>query len=116
MRKRDMKDVPAWHTPSFAQIREGNLYYADKTGFIKEFFLGSSTADVTILARPGRFGKTLLLSMLTEFLDITKDSRALFEGLAVSANKELCEEWMNQYPVISFSLRGVAGKTFEEAL
>ena len=33
-----MKDVPAWHTQSFAQIREGNLYYADKTGFIKEFF------------------------------------------------------------------------------
>ena len=110
-----MKDVPARHTPSFAQIREGNLYYADKTGFLEDFFLGSR-ADVTILARPGRFGKTLLLSMLTEFLDITKDSRALFEGLAVSANKELCEEWMNQYPVISFSLRGVAGKTFEEAL
>lgn len=56
------------------------------------------------------------MSMLTEFLDITKDSRALFEGLAVSTNKELCEEWMNQYPVISFSLKGVAGKTFEEAL
>lgn len=97
-----MKDVPARHTPSFAQIREGNLYYADKTGFLEDFFLGSR-ADVNILARPRRFGKTLLLSMMTEFLDITKDSRALFEGLAVSTNRELCKEWMNQYPVIFLS-------------
>lgn len=110
-----MKDVPARHTPSFAQIREGNLYYADKTGFLEDFFLGSR-ADVNILARPRRFGKTLLLSMMTEFLDITKDSRALFEGLAVSTNRELCKEWMNQYPVIFLSLREVEGKTFDDAL
>ena len=115
MRKRAMKDVPARNTPSFAQIREGNLYYADKTGFLEDFFLGSR-ADVNILARPRRFGKTLLLSMMTEFLDITKDSRALFEGLAVSTNRELCKEWMNQYPVIFLSLREVEGKTFDDAL
>ena len=109
-----MKDVPARHTPSFAQIREGNLYYADKTGFLEDFFRGSR-ADVNILARPRRFGKTLLLSMMTEFLDITKDSRALFEGLAVSTNRELCKEWMNRYPVISLSLKAVGGLCFEDA-
>ena len=47
-----MKDIPARHTPSFAQIREGNLYYADKTGFLEDFFLGSR-ADVNILLVQG---------------------------------------------------------------
>ena len=46
--------------------------------------------------RPRRFGKSLLMSMLAEFFDISKDSRELFAGLKVMNNKRLCEQWMNQ--------------------
>lgn len=66
-------------------------------------------------SRTLRFGKTLFMSMLAAFVDITKDSRELFEGLAVSRNTNLCKEWMNRYPVISLSLKAVGGLCFEDA-
>ena len=98
----------------FAEIRRENYYYVDKTDFLEKFL--RTPDDATLFTRPRRFGKTLFLSMLAEFFDITKDSRDLFAGLKVSANEELCREWMNQYPVIFLSLKDVAGESFAEAL
>ena len=111
------------NTDDFAEMRLGNGYYVDKTGFIEEFLQNPADgpkfrvpADAILFTRPRRFGKTLFMSMLTEFFDITKDSRELFEGLAVSSNKDLCDQWMNQYPVIFLSLKDVDKPTYKEAL
>ncbi len=65
---------------------------------------------------PHGFGKSLGLSMLRDFCDIRQDSRAIFEGLAISENKEVCDKWMNQYPVVLVSLKDVKGDNYEEAL
>ena len=96
----------------FREVRENNLYYVDKTSIIKEL-VEADGSKVFLFTRPRRFGKTLTLSMLREFFDIElKDSSALFEGLAVSKDKELCNKWMNQHPVLSLSLKEVKGETF----
>ena len=102
----------------FAELRRSNFYYADKTAFLEKFLSSGKpnvASKVALFTRPRRFGKTLFMSMLAEFFDITRDSRELFEGLAVSRNKRLCEEWMNRYPVISLNLKGVGGLCFEDA-
>lgn len=62
----------------YRKIIENNYYYVDKTRMISEFL--DRRAEVTLITRPRRFGKTLNMSMLAEFLDITKDSNAIFEG------------------------------------
>ena len=92
----------------FGEIRRKNCYYIDKTGLIEEILRTTGT-KVTLFTRPRRFGKTLGMSMLAHFFDIREDSRALFEGLKISANHELCEKWMNQYPVVFFSFKDVNG-------
>lgn len=98
----------------FAEIRSYNSYYVDKTGFLEEFLL-PIPAKVALFTRPRRFGKSLMMSMMAEFFDITKDSRKLFEGLAVTGNTALCREWMNQYPVLSLTLKGIEEDTYELA-
>lgn len=120
---RKMPKINILNTDGFAKMRCMNGYYVDKTGFIEKFLQSPVDkskfripADATLFTRPRLFGKTMFLSMLAEFFDITKDSRKLFEGLAVSANRGLCAQWMNQYPVIFLSLRNVAGRNFAEAL
>ncbi len=99
---------------SFADIRKNRYYYIDKSGLIKSLLKTDGT-QVTLLTRPRRFGKTLNMHMLAEFFDIQKDSRALFEGLSISEEKELCRKWMNQYPVLFLSFRTVDGLSFEKA-
>ena len=99
----------------FRKLRENGFYYADKTGIIEEL-LTSNPAEVTLLTRPRRFGKTLTMTMLQEFFDIAKDSKGIFEGLAVSKNRELCEKWMNKYPAVFLTLKGVEGLNFEQAM
>ena len=99
----------------FRRLREENRYYVDKTGLIEEL-LTPSMPLVSLITRPRRFGKTLMMSMLQEFFDINKDSRQLFEGLAVSKNAMLCEEWMNKYPTLFLTLKNVEGSNFNEAL
>lgn len=101
-------------TSDFAEIRREKYYYIDKSGLIGELLKTSGT-KVTLIVRPRRFGKTLGMRMLSEFFDIRKDSRALFEGLAVSKKKELCKEWMNQYPVLFLTFKDVGGNTFDSA-
>lgn len=101
-------------TSDFAEIRQKDFYYINKTGLI-EALLQTPGTKVTLITRPRRFGKTLGMSMLAEFFDIQKDSRPLFQGLSISENKELCKTWMNQYPVIFVSFRNVDGNDFQEA-
>ena len=97
----------------FAKLRTSGCYYIDKTGFIKELL--EETFEVNLITRPRRFGKTLAMSMLAEFLDIRKESQRLFEGLEISRNKAFCKLWMNQWPVLFISLKDVQGNTFEDA-
>jgi len=98
---------------SFEKLRTENCYYIDKTDFIEELL--QDKFEVTLITRPRRFGKTLNVSMLADFFDIRKDSRNIFEGLAVSRNKELCNKWMNQWPVLFLTLKNVEGLTFDSA-
>ncbi len=98
----------------FEKIRKAGYYYIDKSGLIRGLL--ESSAEVTLLTRPRRFGKTLGMSMLANFFDITKDSRSLFEGLEIAGYPEICRQWMNQYPVLFLSFKDVDGSSFENAL
>ena len=97
----------------FAKIRNYGYYYVDKTGLISELL--EDIAEVTLITRPRRFGKTMGMSMLANFFDIRKDSQAMFEGLEISKNTALCSEWMNQWPVLFLTFKDVDGLTFASA-
>ena len=101
-------------TSDFAEIRREGWYYVDKTGLIRDL-LNTRKAKVTLITRPRRFGKTLGMNMLANFFDIQKDSKALFEGLEVSKDQALCEQWRNQWPVLFVSFRRVDGLNFQSA-
>ena len=89
----------------FAKLREANLFYIDKTFFIKEWW--ESGDDVTLIARPRRFGKTLNMSMLEQFFSLNyKDRGDLFEGLSVW-KEEKYRQLQGTYPVISLSFAGI---------
>ena len=96
----------------FRKLRESHFYYVDKTRLIEQLLLNWS--EVTFFTRPRRFGKTLNMSMLKSFFDIGTD-KTLFDGLYISGNKELCDEYMGKYPVIFLSLKGVEGSSFDDA-
>ncbi len=99
---------------NFKKIREDGYYYIDKTNLIQKLLV-PKPAEVTLFTRPRRFGKTLGMNMLAHFFDIREDSRELFQGLKISENRELCEIWMNQYPVVLLSFKNVDGLEFETA-
>ena len=99
----------------FRTMREENRYYVDKTGLIEEM-LSENQPLVSLVTRPRRFGKTLTMTMLQEFFDIRKSIQDIFEGLAVSKNAALCEAWMNKYPVLFLTLKGVEGQDCDSAL
>ena len=101
-------------TSDFERIRKSGCYYIDKTGLIGEI-LNTSGVQVMLITRPRRFGKTLGMNMLANFFDISKDSKALFEGLEVSKDQALCEQWRNQWPVLFVSFRRVDGLNFQSA-
>ena len=98
----------------FAKIRNYDYYYVDKTGLIEDL-LENETAEVTLIIRPRRFGKTMGMSMLANFFDIRKDSKAMFAGLEISKNAALCKEWMNQWPVVFLSFKNIDGDKFSLA-
>ena len=98
----------------FKKIRENGYYYVDKSGLILELLKTAST-EVTLITRPRRFGKTLGMSMLEHFFDIRGDGRALFQGLEISENTQVCDKWMNQYPVLFVTFKDVEGLTFSGA-
>ena len=97
---------------SFAEMRQEGFYYIDKTGLIRDLL--NNWGKVNLFTRPRRFGKTLNMSMLKSFFEIGAD-RTLFDGLAISKETALCEEYMGKFPVIFLSLKGVDGLTFEDA-
>ena len=72
----------------FEKIRNDKFYYVDKTGLVAELL--KTKAEVTLITRPRRFGKTLGMSMLESFFDIRKDSKSLFKGLEITQNQNLC--------------------------
>lgn len=97
----------------FSEIRSGNYYYVDKTGFISELLKKDFKAN--LVTRPRRFGKTLTMTMLEDFFDISRDSRRDFEGLEIAAETEICRDYQNQWPVIFLTLKDAVGSCFEEA-
>ncbi len=97
----------------FDKLREAGCYYVDKTELLVD--LVAANNDVTLFTRPRRFGKTLTMSMIQSFFDITRDSREVFKGLAVTAHEDFCREWMNQYPVIFITLKDAESLSFSTA-
>lgn len=98
---------------NFEEIRHDGFYYADKTGLIEQLL--NQWGKVNLFTRPRRFGKTLNMSMLRYFFEIGTDP-ALFDGLYISRNKKLCDEYLGKFPVVFLSLKNVDGLTYERAV
>ena len=97
---------------NFEKLIQEDFYYVDKTELITDLL--KNWGEVNLFTRPRRFGKSLNMSMLKTFFEIGCDKK-LFQGLKISEEKELCEKYMGQFPVISVSLKGGEGRSFEIA-
>lgn len=97
---------------NFEKLRKEDFYYIDKTRLIEQLL--TRWGEVNLFTRPRRFGKSLNMSMLQSFFEIGKD-KTLFDGLRISDNQELCEKYQGKFPVVSVSLKGINGATYEEA-
>lgn len=97
---------------NFEEIRTKGFYYVDKTGLIKELL--ENWSKVTLFTRPRRFGKSLNMSMLKSFFE-PGDRKEVFEGLEISKEATLCEEYMGKFPVISISLKGIDAGSYDTA-
>ena len=108
----EMKTKLPMGIENFREIRRQKFYYVDKTALIRELL--ENWGKVNLFTRPRRFGKTLNMSMLKCFFEIGSDS-ALFDGLEISKETQLCEEYLGKFPVISITLKGATGRTFDGA-
>lgn len=97
---------------SFKELRQENFYYIDKTRLIEKLL--DNWGKANLFTRPRRFGKTLNMSMLESFFSIDTDLE-LFEGLYISERKDLCEEYMGKFPVLSVSLKNIDAADYETA-
>ena len=97
----------------FRELRESGAYYVDKTEMIAQY-LEQRFEKAVLFARPRRFGKTLTMTMFRDFLDVKRDSRAIFAGLKIMEFPDVVHSYMNQYPVVFISLKEVFGDSFEE--
>ena len=97
---------------NFEEIRKEDFYYIDKTGLIIELL--HNWGAVNLFTRPRRFGKSLNMSMLEHFFSLDGD-KSIFNGLKISKETALCEEYMGKYPVVSISLKGMDALNFERA-
>ena len=97
---------------NFEKLRQEDFYYIDKTRLIEQLL--TRWGEVNLFTRPRRFGKSLNMSMLQSFFEIGKD-KTLFDGLRISDNQELCDKFQGKFPVVSVSLKGINGATYEEA-
>ena len=97
---------------NFEELRKEDFYYADKTGLIVELL--QNWGAVNLFTRPRRFGKTLTMSMLEYFFSLDGD-KSIFDGLEISKEASLCEEYMGKYPVVSISLKGIDARSYETA-
>ena len=98
----------------FAQLRMSGNYYVDKTDFIYEL-VNETDNTIALFTRPRRFGKTLMMSMMENFFNIDKDSREIFNGLAIARHADFCREWQNQYPVLFISFKDAESDEFDIA-
>ncbi len=96
----------------FEKIRMNGFYYVDKTRFIAELL--HNWGEVNLFTRPRRFGKSLNMSMLKSFFEIGGD-KALFDGLDILKEEELCEKYMGKFPVVWISLKSVEGSNYQAA-
>lgn len=96
----------------FEEMRSMDYYYIDKTGLIRTLL--ENPGKVTLFTRPRRFGKTLNMSMLKYFFETGSD-RTLFDGLEISVEEKLCDQYMGKFPVISISLKEAAGESLDAA-
>ena len=97
---------------NFEEMRREDFYYVDKSHVIEQLL--TQWGKVNLFTRPRRFGKSLNMSMLQSFFEIGKD-KTLFDGLSILDNQELCEKYQGKFPVVSVSLKGINGATYEEA-
>ena len=99
----------------FDELIRDDGYYVDKTELIYEL-TAKTRNKVTLFTRPRRFGKTLTMSMMESFFDISRDSRDLFADCDILKNHpDFCKEWMNRYPVLFITLKDVEGLNFDAA-
>jgi Predicted AAA-ATPase/PD-(D/E)XK nuclease superfamily len=102
---------------NFKKIIDRRLDFVDKSLFIKEIL--DDTAEVVVITRPRRFGKTLNLSMLHHFLAAEVNGQStvgLFDGLKIATLSEECKRHQGQYPVIFMTFKDVKDHGFEHAL
>ena len=104
----------------YEELKDSNCYFVDKTEHLKTVF--TSSTKVLLFTRPRRFGKTLLMTMFESFLQVnpekpfdTSVQQKYFQGTKILEDKEFCDKFMGQYPVISVSLKDVDGDFFEDA-
>ena len=97
---------------NFEEMRREGFYYVDKTRLIEQLL--AQWAKVNLFTRPRRFGKSLNMSMFQCFFEVGKD-QTLFDDLYISGNHALCEAYQGKFPVVSLSLKGINGTTYEEA-
>src|SRR5574344_1524409 len=103
---------PMLGTSDFADLRQSDGLYVDKTALIREVVeRGSKTLAYL---RPRRFGKALALSMLQCFLDCRDPRPELFEGLEIARNRAFWDRHFGKYPVILLSLKDMRMNTFED--
>lgn len=97
---------------NFEDMIKENYYYVDKTGLIKQLL--NEHGLVNLFTRPRRFGKSLNMSMLKYFFEIGND-QSIFEGLEISKEKELCDQYQGKFPMISVSLKGAKAGNYADA-
>lgn len=97
---------------NFGQIMKEKYYYVDKSALISKLLRNGGM--VNLFTRPRRFGKTLNMSMLEHFFSVEGD-KSIFEGLEISKDTKLCEEYMGKYPVIFVSLKGINAQSYDTA-
>ena len=97
---------------NFEELRKEDFYYIDKTGLIAELL--HNWGAVNLFTRPRRFGKSLNMSMLEHFFSMNGD-KGIFDGLDISKETAICEEYMGKYPVVSISLKGIEARNYEMA-
>ncbi len=97
---------------NFEDMMKEDFYYVDKTGLIVDLL--HNWGAVNLFTRPRRFGKSLNMSMLEHFFSLNGD-KSIFDGLEISKEASLCEEYMGKYPVLSISLKGIDARNYEMA-
>lgn len=109
---KDLKKKLPIGIENFTEIQTEKFYYVDKTKLIKELL--NNWAKVNLFTRPRRFGKSLNMSMLKSFFEIGTEKN-IFQGLQITKERALCEEYMGKYPVISVSLKGINAENYEKS-